>query len=218
MLLDQGFNTRPELGVAFALHVAGGEDAVPKRVFGALRGTLFIVHEVVSQNHSLCRVGRDDSAAAMDDAFGLVEVDGFGNVVWDDGVVLPQLGDAIDLNGEANGNTGAAQIAGKRHGCGRSPALAEEHDVGALSFVLRQDAVVIRVEQANDGLEGLFSATIFEDSNVSTGRDGLANSLGEQDGGVMGIIVIYESADESDDDVGWGGRRIRHGAGGVGGL
>lgn len=113
------------MSVALALHVAGGEDAVPEGVFGAGGGIFPVVHEVIAEDFRLGGIGSGDAAAAVDNALGLIEVDGFNNIVGDDGVVLPEFGDAIDLDGELNGNAFASQIAGQRNGGCGSPALTE---------------------------------------------------------------------------------------------
>ena len=125
MLFDQGFDLGPEVGVAFALHVAGGEDAVPEGVLGAGGGIFPVVHEVVAEDFGLCGIGGRDAAATVDDALGLIEVDGLGDIVGDDGVVLPEFGHAIDLYGELNWNAFTLQVASQRNrGCG-APALTK---------------------------------------------------------------------------------------------
>jgi hypothetical protein len=88
-LFNQVSNLQPEIRVAFALHVAGGEDAIPEGILGALDGIFLVIHEEVSQDFSLRRIGRDYVPASVNDPFGLIKVDGLGDVVWDDGIVLP---------------------------------------------------------------------------------------------------------------------------------
>ena len=83
----------------FALHVAGGEDAVPPGGFRAVHRTFLVIDAVVAEDFGLSRIGGGDLAAAVNEAFGLIKVDGFGDVIGNDGIVLPKLGDAIDLDG-----------------------------------------------------------------------------------------------------------------------
>jgi len=210
-LLDQVFDLRPEVGIALALHMAGSEDSVPPRGAGAGNGSFLVIHEVIAQNFSSGGIGRSDLAATVDDAVDLVKIYGFGDIVGNDGIVLPQFGDTIHLDGQENGYAFVAQIAGEQYGGGCSPTVAEEDDAGVSFFLGGKDAVVISVEQTNDGVIGLFSAAVFEDLNISALGEGLADALCELNRAVVRVIRTYETADEADHDIGRSSRGVRNG-------
>jgi hypothetical protein len=114
--------------------VAGSEDAVEPGGFGAFDRIFLIVHSIIAEDVSPGGIGGRDVSAPMDDAAGLIEIDGFGDVVGNDRIVLPDLSYAIHLHRQKNRNALSAKIAGESY-CGRSsPALAEENDVGASFF------------------------------------------------------------------------------------
>ena len=79
--------------------MTGGEEAVCPGSVGAFDGSFLVIDEVVAEDLSFRGIGGDDLRLAVDDAMGLVEVDGLGDIVRNDGIVLPDFGDAIDLNG-----------------------------------------------------------------------------------------------------------------------
>lgn len=85
--------------VALALHVAGGEDAVPPGGFRTVNRGLLVIDAVVAKNFRLSRIGGSDLPAAMNEAFRLIKVNGFGDIIRNDGIVLPKFGYTIDLDG-----------------------------------------------------------------------------------------------------------------------
>jgi len=98
-LLDHGLNVGPECVVAFALHVTGGEDTVRPGGLRALDWVLPIIEQVIAEDLSFCGIGSDDLAPAVDDALRLIKVHRFGHIVGNHGIVLPELGYAIHLDG-----------------------------------------------------------------------------------------------------------------------
>ena len=98
MLFDQVFDLRPEVRVAFALHMAGSDDTVPPGSFGALHRSFLVVDQVVAKNFSFAGIDRFDLPPAMDNAFGLIEVRGLGDVIGNQRVILPPLRDTIHLD------------------------------------------------------------------------------------------------------------------------
>jgi len=88
--------------------VVGGKYTVEPGSLRALDRVLLVVDEVISQNVRLGRISSFDLRAAVDDAMGLIEIDGLGDVVGNDGILLPEFGDAIHLDGEQNRNALAA--------------------------------------------------------------------------------------------------------------
>lgn len=109
---NHGFDFRPEMGVAFTLHVAGSNPAIEPGSCGTANGMLAVIDQIISEDFGAMGIGGDDVAAAMNEAVGLKKVDGLIDVGGDDGVVLPKFSDAIDLDGEQDGHAFALQIAG----------------------------------------------------------------------------------------------------------
>lgn len=137
----------------------------------------------------------------MDNPLSLVEVDGFGNIIRDDGIVLPEFGNAIYLNGKLNGDALALQVTSERYCGSGSPALAEENDAGTIFFLRGKNTVVIGIKQANDGFFRQFSAAVLENLNVSSRGSSAADMLSNFDWTVVRIVMPYETTNESDDDV-----------------
>jgi len=88
--------------------VVGRKYTVEPGSLWTLDGVLLVVDEVVSKNVCLGRISSFDLRAAVDDAMRLIKIDGLGDVVGNDGILLPELGDAIHLDGEQNRNALAA--------------------------------------------------------------------------------------------------------------
>lgn len=198
---DHVFDLGPETRVAFTLHVAGSEEAIGPGSLGTVDGVLAVIDEIVSQDFGLFGICGDDLTAAVDETVGLVEVDGLRDVVGDDGIVLPEFGDAINLNGEQDGDILAAQIAGQQDGGGCSPALSEQNDVSARFFLGGKCAVAILIEQMKDCGIGLLAAAILENANVGSVGKSLADATGDYNRAVMRIFVADKAADESDDNI-----------------
>ena len=60
----------------------------------------------------------------------LIEVDRRGDIVGNDLVVLPGLGDAVHLHRQEHRDSRAIQFARQQYHGGSSPTVAEENDVG----------------------------------------------------------------------------------------
>jgi len=184
------------------LHVIGSEEALCPRGLGALNRVLLVIHEVVSEDLSFSGVGGDDLPAAMDDAVGLIKVHGLGDIVWNDGIVLPNFGDAIDLHGEENRDALAAEVAGEQHGSRGSPAVAEQNDTGASFFFRGKNAIAIGIEQAEDSGVSLLPAAVLENLDISIFGNGSFDQFGELNWAVVRVVVGDETSDETDYDVG----------------
>ena len=65
---------------------------------------------------------------------GLVEIDRLPYVGGNHGIVLSDLGHAIHLNGEQDGNTVALQLARQGYSFRCAPAMSEDDDAGLLFF------------------------------------------------------------------------------------
>jgi len=80
--------------------VSGSEDAVIPGSVGTIDVGFFVIGEIVSEDLGLGRIGGFDRGAAMDNAVRLIEIYRLSDVVGDDGVILPEFCDAIDLHSE----------------------------------------------------------------------------------------------------------------------
>ena len=138
---------------------------------------------------------------AVDDAMRLVKVHGLGDVGRNDGIVLPDFGDAIHLHGQHNRNAFAPQVAGQQHRRGCSPAVAEENDAGPSFFFRGKNAVVIGVEQAEDGVVGLFPATVLKNPHISIFGNSSLDLLRELNRAVVRVVMADKSAHEADHNV-----------------
>ncbi len=81
----------------------------------------------------------------MDEALGLVKIHSLGNVLRNQRIVLPNLGDAIHLHGHQNWNILALQIASQQHGCRCSPAVTEQDDSSTGLFRRGKYAIMVGI-------------------------------------------------------------------------
>ena len=114
-LADQVLDPGPEVRITFTLDVAGHESAVKPGGSFALHRSLIVVITIIAEDLCLGGVGRPNKGAAMDEAMRLVKIHGSGDVIGDDTVALPELGDAIDLHRKQHRNTDAIQFASKKN-------------------------------------------------------------------------------------------------------
>ena len=132
---------------------------------------LFLVIEtVVAENLRLRIVRGCDLGAAMNQTVRLVEIHRRGDVLRDDAVILPRLGDAVDLYSQQHRDSGAIQFARQHHDRGRSPTVAKENDVRPRLFFVAENAVVIAVEQTKDRVVSGLPVAVLEDPNVGIFR------------------------------------------------
>ena len=190
--------------IAFALHVAGSEDAVEPGSAGTFDGSLPIVGQVISNNLCFGGIGGSDSGPAMDESVRLIEVHGFGNIVRNDGIFLPEFRHAIHLDGQQDWHAFTAQVAGQQDCRRGSPALTEKYDAGSGFLFGGENAVAVGVEELDDRVVGALSPPIFEDPHVRVFGKFRTNSLCELNWAVVLIVVANEATDETDHDVGRG--------------
>ncbi len=142
----------------------------------------------------------------MNNSVWLVEVDCCRHVFRDDGIILPGLCDAIDLDRQHYGYADAIQFARENHRGRASPAVTDEHDVRRGFFIVAQRAVMVRIKQVKDRFEGCLAMSVLENLDVSVFGRILLKKPCDLDGVMVRIVVAEESANESDKDV---GRRLR---------
>ena len=197
---DKGFDLVPDCGVVFDLDVAFGEGAGDPGVAGGGDVVVFVGEMDVTQDFGGGGVGGVDSGTAVEEAFGLVEVDGLGDVGGDEAVVGLALVDAVDLGDEEDGDAVELELAGYGYGLGCSPGVAVEDDAGV--FV----GDVLGCDEAEDFAVGLVAVVVREDFGVDGGAVLIAEMEGEGDLAVDGAGALDEAAGEAYyDEFGWGG-------------
>jgi hypothetical protein len=166
---------------------------------------LAVVETIVAQDLSASRVEGADLFAAMNQPVGLVEVDGLRDIGRNDGIVLADFGDAIHLHRQQHRDVLPLQIASQGNYGGGSPTVTEKDDSSIPSFRVGQNAVVIGIEQPDNGTVSTLPVTVFKRLDDDARRIGFAEPLSQFDRPVMGIIVTDKPTDKTNNDVGRGG-------------
>ena len=200
-LTHEYFDAVPELGITLALHVAGGEGSIEPRCCFTLHRMLTVVKTIIAKDLGLGLIFGLDSGAPVHQAMRLIEVDGSGDIVGNDSIMLPKLGHAIDLHRQQNRDSSPVQFPRQEHHRSRSPAVPKKDDT-RLGFLLFAEAsVVVAVQQAEDGPVSLFAAAIFEYLDVSAAGSALPQALGQLHRPVMGVVVTYKSPRKANQNV-----------------
>jgi len=195
--------------------VAGSEETLHAGLVRACDRIFPVVDAVIPQNLGLRWVGGGNLRPAVEDAVRLIKVDRLRDVTGDDGIVLPDFGDAVDLHGEQNGNSCLLQVTSQQYSSGSSPTMSENDDACSRLFFGGKTAVVIDIEQAHDGVVGTLPAAVFEDPNVGVFGSRALDPLSKTNGAVVKIVVAYEAAHETDDNAGGNCRGLRPDDGGI---
>jgi len=101
----------PDCGIALDLNVGFHENAVPPRILAAAERFCLVVGTKIPKDARARRIGSANLSLAVEHAIELIEIDSLADVRGDDGVILPLLGDAIDLDGENYRDTVFFQLA-----------------------------------------------------------------------------------------------------------
>lgn len=137
MLQQHVFDQRPQVRIALALHVAGSEETLHAGLVRARNRIFLVIDAVIPQNLGLRRVGGGNLCPAVENAMRLIKVHGLRDIAGNDGIVLPDFGDAVDLHSEQNGNSGFLQVTSQQYGGGCSPTVAEDDNASPSFFVCR---------------------------------------------------------------------------------
>ena len=194
LLADKVFNLTPEVRIAFALHVIRSNFAVEPRHAFTAGGILLIVEAVVAEDLRLGVVGSPNFLASVQNSMRLIKISGLDDIVGNDAIMLPRLGDGVDLDGEKDGDVVAIELASEHYDGGASPTLAEQDDPGRRFFVRAQGTVMVFVDQVDNAAVGRPAVTILKDLNVCIFRGGLSNAFRYEYRSMMGIIVPDEAA------------------------
>lgn len=150
-------------------------------------------------------VGGGNSAPAVNQTMRLIEVHGLGHIAGDDGIVLPGFGNAFHLNGQEHGDAISLQFAGEHDGRRPAPTLTKKNNAGALLFFRGKDAVVIRIQEPQNGLVGGSATAVLKDLDVRVGGRGVLKALGELHRTVAWIVVANKASNEANHDGGRSG-------------
>jgi hypothetical protein len=175
---------------------------VKPRIGGARDGIFSVIHQIIAENLRSRGFGGRDAGPAVNQAMGLIIIHRFGHVAGNYRVVLPKLGDAIDLRRQQNGDPGALQITRERDRRGCPPTVPEKYDAGRAFFLCGKNAVAVRIERAKDRPVGVPAVTIFKHLHKSTFGGRKANALGQLNRALVHIVVANEATDKADDDRG----------------
>jgi hypothetical protein len=141
----------------------------------------------------------------MNQPVGLVEVDGLRDIGRNDGIVLADFGDAIHLHRQKHRDVPPLQIPSQGNYRGGSPTVTEKDDSSIPSLRVGQNAVVIGIEQPDNGTVSTLPVTVFKRLDGDAHRIDFTEPLGQFDWPVMGIIVTDKPTDKTNHDVGRGG-------------
>ena len=164
LIADQRFDLVPDFGIAFNFGVRSGEEQVVPGIPAAVHRNSLISQAEIAKNLGAAGIGGGDLGAAVDKSVGLVEVHSLANVGGDHRVVLAGLGDTVHLRGEQHGNAVALETASQQDNGGRSPAVAEQENTGALFLSCGKSAVVIGVQTLADKFVSLGMTAIAKDA------------------------------------------------------
>src|ERR1700686_2983727 len=181
--------------------MAGSEYVLEPGPAATLPRLLPVIEAVVSKNLRLGIVGSDDLCAAVQQAVRLIKVHCLGDIVGDDLIALPGLLYAVDLDRKQHRDSCSIQFA-RQHDDGRSsPTVAEENDARLRFFLIAEDAIVIAVEQAKNGVVGGFPVAVLKDLDYVAWRKVPSNSWGKPHRPVAQTIVALKAARKTDEDI-----------------
>ncbi len=174
-------------------------------IFRARDRSLLVIDAVVSQDGGLCRIGCRDLRPSVDQAVRLIKIDGLGDVVGDDGILLPQFGNTIHLHRQQHRDTLAPQIAGQQDCRGSSPTVAEENYAGPSLLFAGKNSVVIRVQKSNDGIVGSLPPPVLEDTDKGLFGNSSLDLLRQLNRAVVRAVVSDEATHKTDHNAGRSG-------------
>jgi len=204
IFVNQALDLGPNLRVALDGGVSRKEMPGQPRVLAAFRGRFLVVKEKIVQDLCVCRVGSRNPGTAVEQAVSLVEVDRPGHIHGNHPVILPWLSNAIDLNGKQHRNAFPLQLAGQRNHRRPTPTVSEQDNARATLFLVRKVPVLVGIQPAENGSMRRLPLPVSKGSDTEMIRVRSPQLLRQLYLGMAGIIMVDESADETNDDQGRG--------------
>ena len=130
--IDQGFHLAPYLWIALNLGVSFYQEPVEPGISVAANGIGFVVEPEISQDFRPLRVCGANLGPAVHDSVGLIKIYRLSYIGRDYLVILADLGDAIHLNGEQDGDAVFFQLSRQRYSLRSAPAMSKDDDAGIL--------------------------------------------------------------------------------------
>lgn len=202
MFPHQRFDFAPKVRVAFTLGMSRSEQAiVPGKGTLAVDWRLAIIEAVIAEDLGSRRIRGYDRSTAMHETVRLIKIHRLGDIRRDHGVVLPELGYAVDLYRQQNRNSNVVQVA-RQHDCGSaSPALPEENNVRLTFLLWREISVVIAIENPKDRAICCLSPPILKNLYVGIVGISPADALRQTNRAMMRIVMAYEAADKANQNI-----------------
>lgn len=172
-------------------------------------GIAGVIRLIVSQDAGAAGIDGLNGFSSVKDAVRLVEVYGFADVGRDAPVVFAGFFDAVDLNGEQDGDAETVEFAREVDSFGCSPTVAEKDDAGCAFFAFAQLAVVAGIERCKDGAKGLMRVMVGEGDGIDHAGIVKIEVSGKARFAVREIVAMNASAHEADDEQGRAGMRLR---------
>ena len=137
----------------------------------------------------------------MDESVWLIEIHRRFHVIWDYAIVLPRLGDTIDLNRQQHRNPQSIQFARQKHDRRRSPAVSEQNDACLGFFLVAEDPIVIPVEEAKNRLIRGLTVTILKNPNVGILGKIQPGFRRQLDRALIRVIPADKAPDKTDNNI-----------------
>ena len=136
----------------------------------------------------------------MKQAIGLIKIYRMGHIRGDGDISLARFGNTVHLDGEQHRDMLPLQRAGQKDSLRSAPAMSKDDDSRFLSLERGEDAVTVRVEEAEDVTESFLSRVIAEHFYIDRRRITVAQLRGKLHFGMLGVVVFHEAANEPDNN------------------
>ena len=142
--IDQRLYLIPYFRITLNFRVRFHQHPIEPGIAFAADRVRFIVVSKVSHNLRTGRIGSANCTLAMHDSIRLVEIYRLPYIGGNKVIVLPDLGDAVDLNGEENRDAILLEFPRQRDCLRSTPAVSEDDNAGVLFFFLESDPSLFR--------------------------------------------------------------------------
>ncbi len=199
---DQGLDSIPNDGIRFNLDVRLHEDPGVPGIPVTIYRLGFVVELKIPQNLGTQGIGSNDLPPAVKKSVKLVEIDGLSHVRRDGPVIRAQLRDTVHLDRQQDRDPILLERSSHGDSFRSTPAVSIEDDSSFDFFDLRERSIVVSVKHSDNLLVGLPPLVVLEYFDLHAGRVIFSQMVGELDFLMNSIVMVDESADESDHDDG----------------